>query len=554
MKRNVLISLAILLPVVFFAQGSSSPVVYELRSPMLFDSIENFPANLHKVKSVKSFRNNQTLYIADFDAQGRITKLVNKTDPSKPLTTTWSYSSDGGVHKKVNTPTRWEDHWYTQKGDSVYIRVRSVDSLVIIRRPDGQLLDSAHYEKRKLQYRETRTYTEAGVIQHMIRRHGNISDPQSDSEETYEYDDNGNLIFYSAVKGRKPVATQRYTYNRAGLKTSDLILDADGKRLYEENIEYNNQNQPVRRAITGLQGDTTNTVIEIWEYDNEGRLILHRYPTTFLNVVVMNFEYRRYLKEAPGNVVTIKWIGNNLRMEKEEMNGNIRTVSKYKYAIRPFTTPKPGVELESDTLFLIESLEEYDTLLNAKVRTKSYTYDSKNKMDRISEHAYAYDSEGRLIRHDSKHMRLASKRQITQAGAMVYSYNANGSLANVSILDSAGKQTGYSTRKYNDRGQLIALDSCYAVCQHDSLSYDDKGRIVYFGRVRKYSDVSRDTTINTYSYSCEKLTGITTRRAKGYVQQTLCTYNSHCLPAEFKVIRENNKVSEAYRFEYEYYQ
>lgn len=537
------------------------PIEPEITVPLSVP--DSFPAAEFKVKQLRQYDHNQLTYSAQYDNKGRIVRLEDYVhDSLRPNITTWNYGPGQDIRKKTVVPpcsactrsTIIEEQWLYKNNLSYFSRIVRIptkagvmiDSLFVVKDSKDYCLDSAMFRNKELIYREVQTLYNNSHLKKI-----KVTDNRAEidyllEEKEYVYDTTGRLLQFIMKRGGHMITTESYTYNSDGNRISFEQTDATGSVTYKEQISYNEKGLPCKRTLSNSSG--LEQVIEIWNYDTQGRLILNARPNQSPFVADSSFLYVRFLNHTNNDRVEIKIAGNNVTKTDVRSQGRMVTVTKSSYGRSGPRLPRPTKDMEDDSLFRIESIEEFDTVLEVLIRKINFERDKKKEHKKTSEYVYTYDEEGNVLQEEKW---FWTKGQLKQHYITVFKYDSFDRLTQLTVYKDTGKVHSYSIRSYDGQGHLTLLDSCennrYL---RDSFAYDSLGRMLV--AIHKSAFGKIDTI--TYTYSCDKIMSKVESSSTGYFRDSHVQYTPSCLPSTYIDKQKDGVVIRNVRWEFEFFQ
>ncbi len=561
MKRSWIVLTFLALCFGLFLPAQSLPLEPEIElSPIPLP--DSFPAGKYKIKTLKCYSNNKLFYKAEYDNNGRIFRLEDYLHmSSRPNLVTWSYAA-GTIQKKMivgycptcTTATIITERWSDKGSNSSYIHVitkyfeKSIlkDSLSTSWRIDGQLLDSAFFRDNILLFRDTRKYHPNGTVSSINRIDNRANVDYLEEVNNYDYDTLGNILRHGQSKGGKLIYTKKYIYNSWGKRTTFEQTDANGSLVYSEKIIYNSIGFPEQRLVADIAAGDSFHLVEYWKYDSQGRYTWNAHVNDSPFIKDSSYLYVRFFSIKGNDRVELKVAGNNLTRKEIRTNGSIVTIINSRHPHSGPQLPRPTIQMENDPLFRNETIEEHDTALHT-VKRISFERDWEKPNAKISEQLYQYDSLGKLIIKEDWDFKSAPSKHFV----LSYAYNGNSQVISTILKEDSEGKVAYSTRTYNEKGQLLELDSCrMKYCVNDSFTYDSLGRMTMAVHRSKRGTVLK----SNFQYSCDDLAVVIEDRGLGFVQRRKVSYLPSCLPSSYLLKRTDGTIFLDLRWEYEFFQ
>ena len=319
---------------------------------------------------------------------------------------------------------------YDEKGNMtaqyVYNKDNSIDwDCSYIREYDemgNMITEDRHYEK------SIRKYDSEGRLTAC-----NYYSKDYISENTYEYDKNGNQISYYYYKKINNVEMwngyyETYEYNEDGNLTTQYRYEPDGTRHVD-----------IRR----IYDDSGNMVAE-YSYDNRGAVIWkasNTYEYDYNNNRRAQYSYN----ENGVKYLEYTWrydnSGNMLEQILYNMDGTIDWKSSNAYEYNTGNNLTTEYTFDEDGFKWEQKSFEYDGIGNM---VRESTYASKDRLSKVRE----YNADGKVM----------EERNYNQDGILgreVFEYDANGNTVSLCVYNQDGTIDYQHRYEYNEEGDMV---------------------------------------------------------------------------------------------------
>lgn len=308
------------------------------------------------------------------------------------------------------------------------------------------------------------------------------------TQETFNYDDNQNLVIYTNVKGIKTVfaydgydrisskqtlsasgkqiSKTSYEYDAKNRIVSVTVFDASNTKTQSKSVEYSRFDEVVKVTHSIVSGNALKTKTESFTYDANGNILTHSDAKN----ITTSFEYNtnnQAIKMCLAGICTLMSYDENGNKTQEQVvysnaqqtnsayaynkdnqatnvtqNGTVTKSVKYDVLgnVIELTTPNTKQNFAYDTFGNVIQKVEYDE--NNTQITTHYEYDSNDLLTKVTPSQggvieYVRDAKGRVI--EEKH----------GSRSIFYTYNLFDEITSLTLADGTK-----INNVYDDLGRL----------------------------------------------------------------------------------------------------
>ncbi|UKN02386.1 hypothetical protein K6119_02475 [Paracrocinitomix mangrovi] len=385
--------------------------------------------------------------------------------------------------------------------------------------------------------------------------HKTTGESITESDFSYTYDDNGELVSRTGYENEKPDVIVTYKYSKKAGEESEAKYDAKDQLQEKWTKKYNEKGQLISDVHTLYEPNKAPVSKTIdFTYDEFGHVlteVLTKSNSTIKKEIIFNYvydEYGNWLERTEKKIMGAKHsMGVSLKREIEYYEDTeyhhppMELDHTFNYVMRDgkevkaleethvrinnnFGEKEWVVRRNGSTLYVVD---EYHFENNQLVRINhlnnehtnnaytTFTYEGKNVTEKITyshngemnERTFnEYDDQDKIVKKE-QHFESATTNPVSEEIVQEYHYNDAGKMTEIDMLEYG---TDYKiTLEYNDKGQLVKRSEVSKDKDEDKMvieyTYDSNGKLATLSKFNGNSKKPYDKAVYKYDASGEMI-------------------------------------------------